>query len=128
MPRTVKDTDHSEDLMDDASYENWETISEGFGTKIEWNIGTRFIGEYTGTRQVPSKEESEDGTFDMIDAAEFTKDGEKFYSWMPHQLQTVISDGALKAGQTVFIECLKEENTKRGLNPVKVFIIKVKPS
>jgi hypothetical protein len=128
MPRKPTDNDHLEDTMDDAAFEDWETVSEGFGTKIEWVIGARFVGEFTGTRIVPLKEDADmSNPLDTAPAAEFMKDGEKFYSWMPHQLQTLIDNGKLKEGQTVYIRCDKEEATKRGLNPVKVFTIKVKP-
>jgi hypothetical protein len=125
MPRTVKDTDHTEDLMDDTSYENWESISEEFGTKIEWNVGTRFVGEFTGTREV-EVDDKEDG-LSTATAAEFIKEGEKFYCWLPFQLKEVIDNGTLTPGRTVFIECKGESPTKRGLNPVKTFNIKVKP-
>lgn len=128
LPRTPRDTDHITDTMDDESYENWETVSEGFGTKIEWNVGVRFIGVFTGTRMVPVQKDAESGNpLDEAEAAEFTKDGEKFYCWLPYQLKEVITEGKLTAGQTVYIECTGEEETKRGLNKVKTFVIKVKP-
>lgn len=116
--------------MTDAAYEEWDTVSEGYGTKIEWNIGTQFIGVFTGVRKdIPVSDNPTEGNpLDYANAAEFNKDGEKFYSWMPYQLQTVIDEGKLKEGQTVFIRCDREENTKRGLSPVKVFTIKVKPN
>lgn len=128
MPRAAKDTDNMTDNMDDETYEDWETVSEGFGTKIEWVIGARFVGVFTGTRMVPMKSDAEEGNpLDEAPAAEFTKDGEKFYCWLPYQLKEVIDNGVLKPGQTVFIECNGEESTKRGLNKVKTFTIKVKP-
>ena len=123
MPR--KPSDYPEDTMSDDVAEDWETVSESFGTKIEWTVGARFIGEYTGTRQV-EVDDKEDG-LSMVDAAEFLRNGEKFYCWLPFALKQVIDSGKLTVGQTVFIECTGEESTKRGLNPVKVFTIKVKP-
>lgn len=114
--------------MDDESYEDWETVSEGFGTKIEWVVGARFIGVYQGSHMVPLKQDAEEGNpLDWAEAADFTKNGEKFYSWMPYQLKQTVTDGKLSPGQTVFIECNGEEETKKGLNPVKTFTIKVKP-
>lgn len=129
MPRATRpEPDHIEDTMDDVSAEDWETVSEGFGTKIEWVIGAKFIGVFTGTKMVPLKSGAEEGNpLDEAEAAEFTKNGEKFYCWLPYQLREVIDNGKLTEGDTVYIECTGEEETKRGLNKVKTFTIKIKP-
>lgn len=108
--------------MTDEAYEEWESVSEEFGTKIEWNVGTRFIGQFTGVRK-----DIDLGDGEVADAAEFTKDGEKFYSWIPYALAQVIESGKLIPGDICMIECKREDTTKRGLNKVKVFDIKVKP-
>jgi hypothetical protein len=128
MPRKPTDSDHIEDLMDDEAFEEWESVSESMGTKLEWNVGSQFVGQYTGIEQVKVDDsESPDG-FSYVDAATFLRNGEKFFSWLPWSVKAVIDSGKLSVGQTVFIKCTGEEKTKRGLNPVKVFDIKVKPS
>jgi hypothetical protein len=112
--------------MDDASYDEWETVSESLGTKLEWNVGTRFVGEYAGIKEVKVDDEDTEDGFSMVDAATFLKDGEHFYSWITYAMKQVIDSGKLAVGQTVFIHCTGEEKTKSGYT-VKVFDIKVKP-
>jgi hypothetical protein len=125
MPRPVQ-PENTEDLMDDESYEEWETISEGFGTKIEWTVGKKFIGEYIGVKDVPL-DDKDDG-FSTAPAAQFhATSGEKFYCWLPYSLKEVIDNGTLTEGRTVMIHCTGESPTKRGLNPVKTFTVKLKP-
>lgn len=129
MPRKATDTDHLEDTMDDSTFDDWEEVATSRGTKIEWNVGTRFVGVYLGTDIVPLKEDAEeDNELDTAPAARFERAGEKFWSWQPYALKEAIDAGKLQEGQTVFIECTGEESTKRNLNKVKTFTIKVKPN
>jgi hypothetical protein len=110
------------DMMDDDHAEEWETVSEDFGTKLVWEVGTVFIGIFTGTREV-ELDNSDDG-FTNVTAAEFTSNGEKFYSWLTFALAKAFTgDDAIAVGTKVRIHCTGETATKRGLNPVKVFTI-----
>jgi hypothetical protein len=127
MPRKLTDTDHTEDLMDDESFEEWESVSKSLGTKLEWNVGSQFIGQYTGIEQVKIDDSDEPDGFSMVDAATFMRNGEKFFSWLPFAIKQVIDSGSVSVGQTVFIKCTGEQSTARGLSKVKTFDIKVKP-
>lgn len=125
MPR-APEQQNTEDTMDDASYDDWETVSEGFGTKIMWDVGKTFVGTFTGTRTV-SVDDKEDGFTDVL-AAEFQSNGTKYWCWLPYALEEIINtddpEKRLSPGEEVYIKCTGEEPTKRNLNPVKVFTIK----
>lgn len=130
MPRQPVKNENTEDQMQDAEFEDWEVVSEGFGSKIVWDVGTVFIGTFRGTRLVPV-DDKEDG-FSEVTAAEFTdRMGEKFWCWLPYQLKEIIEtedeDKKLNVGDEIYIKCTGESETKRGLNPVKTFSIKRKP-
>lgn len=119
MPRTVSD-DNTEDLMTDEEAEQWQEVATDFGTKIEWTKGQRFIGTFTGIRMV--KVQGED-----IEAAEFRKGSERYWSWMPFQLEYAVSN--LKPGDQVFIECTGEDENapvQKGRNKQLAFTVRVK--
>lgn len=113
--------DDSDDFFRDIG-KDYTPISENFGEKITWAEGVGFKGTYLGSKIVPMDDGSE------AESAEFEDtEGKKFYSWMPYQLKQVINDGKLKPGMTVAILCTGEVPTNKGLNPVKMLDIRVKP-
>lgn len=130
MPRSGKQIDmdnFTEDSFSDADFDNWEQISEDFGTKIEWAEGVTVTLRYLGVKQVEQINE-QTGEKELIDAALFEDaKGEKFYSWQPFALAEVITSGKLQEKDIVRIACTGEAGTKRNLNPVKKFDIRVKP-
>jgi hypothetical protein len=127
MPRATVATANSEDMMDDASFESWEVVAEGYGTKIIWEVGTTFVGTFVGVREVPIK--NNDDEDETIVAATFAdSNGERFWSWQPFALKEAIEQGKITEGNIVRIACTGEEPTKRGLNKVKTFKIQRKPA
>lgn len=118
--------ENAEDWMDEEHAENWETVSEGFGTKIEWTVGRSFIGTFDGVKIVEL--DDKEGGFTNAPSATFHDNmGEKFWCWLPHQLKLAVEEGKLSEGRVCFIKCEGEQQTKRGLNPVKTFTVKLKP-
>ena len=131
--RTIK-PDSQENRLSDADFEQWETISSDFGTKLTWGDGSNgtcseFVGNYLGTNVIPIGEPDEDGNpLDSMSAAEFVdSNGEKFYCWINFALGAAIEKGEMQEGDTVRITYLGESPTKRGLNPVKKLGIQRKP-
>lgn len=112
----------------DDDFEDVEDISTNFGSKFTLGDDDKageilsFTGQFTGTREV----ELENGDIGM--AAEFLDlDGEKAYCWASWSLKDVIANERLTPGDYVRIVYKGEAPTKKGLNPVKQFEIKVKP-
>jgi hypothetical protein len=122
-----------ETRFSDADFEEWETVSSDFGTKIKWGNGPdeteQFVGVYKATREVPIGEVNENGEpFETAIAVEFADmNGELFYSWQNFALKDAIAKGTIQEGDTLMIKYTGEASTSRGLNPVKTFTIKVKP-
>lgn len=127
MPRPKAPSNTAqEDGMDEETFEDWESVAEGFGTKVVFdNIGDKFSGKFTGTRTVELTKDG--GDLEVAKAAEFTKNGQKYWCWIPYQLREAIDSEEIIPGDVVQIEFTGESETKRGLNPVKVFTIRRKP-
>jgi hypothetical protein len=126
MPRATVASNNTEDLMDDTHAEEWEVVSEDFGTKILWEVGTTFIGTFFGVKEV-EVDDKEDGLSTALSATFADSNGEKHWCWLPYQLQQAIADGVISEGDVVRIKCTGEQPTKRGLNKVKTFTIQRKP-
>jgi len=125
MAKQTIPVDKTENRLSDESYDEWETISTSFGTKIVWGDGpgetASFVGVFTGPRMVPMDTDSDGNVLDSAKAAEFVDaNGEKFYCWQGFAIETAIDDKEMDAGDTVRITYVGEQATKRGLNPVKV--------
>lgn len=127
MARTPKPQDIIPD--DDSFWDDAEDVSMNFGVKIKFGTNekkgeiTRFTGRFIGTKQVPN----EDDPSEMMNAAEFLDEhGDKCYCWMTYALKEAIENAAITNGDYCRITLIGEQETKRGLNPVKVFEIKVK--
>jgi hypothetical protein len=135
MPRATVKQDSQENRLDDASFDDWETVSSDFGTKIVWGKNEKagetetFVGTFLGVRIVPLGDaDSEGNVLDTAEAAEFADmNGERFYSWLPYALKSAIEDETIIPNDVVRIHYTGETATKRGLNPVKTFDIKRKP-
>lgn len=127
MARQPVSTDKTENRLSDEDFDEWETISSDFGTKIEWGDKAgetpMFIGTYVGPRII----EMEDG--ESAKAAEFFSEEtqEKYYCWQGYSISAAIDAKEMEPGDVVRIKYMGEKPTKRGLNPVKVLEIKRKP-
>lgn len=136
MPaRTTKGASRlpANDPMADFDWDSWdnaevEDLSSNFGTKIKFGDKPgevkEFTGVFQGTKDVPNPDDDDE----MMHAAEFLdRDGEKCYAWLTFALnEAVTNEGGIKVGDLVRIEWKGRQDTKRGLNPVSVFEIKVK--
>jgi hypothetical protein len=114
--------------LDDSAFDEWETVSRDFGYKVEWGLGTGqtevFVGQFLGLNDVPAT----DGSEDVMTAAEFLDSaGAKAYCWASFALRDAVENDTMRAGDTVRIKYAGEQQTKRGLNPVKKLTIQVKP-
>lgn len=111
--------------MDDEAFADWETVVDDIGEKIEWQVGTVFIGTYNGVRHVELEAGDESS---KVPSARFTAtDGTSHWCWMPYGLRSAVDNDDIIPGDKVRIECTGEQETKRGLNPVKTFDIKRAP-
>lgn len=126
--------DKQENRLSDSGFEEWDTISSEFGTKIEWGDGTNgttdvFVGEFLGVNSVALGEPDDQGNpLDTAEAAEFVDaNGEKFYSWLNFALKNIIEDETMIPGDTVRICYAGTAPTKRNLNPVTKLTIQRKP-
>jgi hypothetical protein len=126
------DDQYKEDGMSDSAAEDWETVSQSYGRKVTFKVGTVLTGEYLGVRDVPQDDDSDEG-FSIIQAGEVheSSTGEKVYFWLPFAFkQAFIGDeknpASVTVGDMVRIECVGEQETSRGLNPVKLFTVQRK--
>lgn len=116
----------SEDEFSDADFENWEVVSEDFGEQITWTEEKTVIIKFIGTKDVTQ----EDGS--VAPAALYeSKNGSKYFSWLPTQLADVINGETVRVGDILRIEYKGERETRKSKsgaqNPVKQFDIRVKP-
>ena len=114
---------------DDSFWDDVADVATNFGYKFKFGTNekkgeiTRFVGEFRGTREVPNQDNPEE----LMQAAEFVDtEGRKCYCWQLTQLREAIRTGDIQYGDTVRITLTGEQETSRGLNPVKTFEIKVK--
>lgn len=138
MPaRTTKgaNTRLANDPMADFDWDSWdnadvEDLSSDFGTKLKFGDKpgeiTDFVGIFQGTKHIPNPDDADE----IMHAAEFTdREGEKCYAWLTFALnEAITTEGGIAVGDLVRIEWKGRQPTKRGLNPVSVFEIKVKRS
>lgn len=107
----------------DRELEGYDSVDTDFGTKIEWKQSVKFEGVFEGFRQVHDKESGDD-----IEAARFTDEGERYWSWMPFQLENALRN--IEVGSTVVIVCIGEDENapppKRGRNKQLGFRVGVK--
>jgi hypothetical protein len=104
----------------DRELEGYTSVATDFGTKIEWKLGIKFDGIFVGFRQVPDKGE-------LIDAAEYEDDGERYWSWLPFQLGNALRN--IKPDSHVVIICTGDDDNaphQKGRNKQLGFKVGVK--
>lgn len=124
MPRAGKEAENSSiiDSFSDADFDQWEQVSEDFGTRLEWSIGTTVTLRFIGTKEV-TQEDGNTFTLSLFEDAL----GELYNASIPYALQEAIDNGRLKEQDIARIAVKGEATTGKGLNPVKKFDIRVKP-
>lgn len=123
MPKTGKDIESGVIAsFSDADFDQWEQLSEDFGTRIEWSTAGAVILRFDGVKTV-TQESGETFTLALFSDAI----GGVFNASIPFALQEVIDKGSLKESDIVRIEYKGEAPTSKNLNPVKKFDIRVKP-
>ena len=105
-----------------------EKLSGDNGTRIRFSgIGSTITGKFLGTVPMPTNEDpDENGEVPVTDYVLMeTSDGRVNFA-PPWQLREILPK--LQVGDLLRIKLVGEQQTKRGLNPVKIFTIKRKPA
>lgn len=102
-----------------------EPLTSDTGTRIKFGVGDVIIGTFVGTATFPLTRDDPTGEKALYVLLDVEKGGRVNFA-PGFQMREIMPK--LTVGDMLRIECVGEQPTKRGLNPVKLFTIKRKPA
>ena len=128
MPRKPQVEPENTDVEEfDVSTEpagiEWENVAERSAITILFDkFGDTFIGQFAGTEFIEPENGAEDGS-DNFTRFVFTRDGQRFAINLSYKVAKAMT--GIAEGKWVRIKYVADIPTKRGLNPMKDFVVDV---